>query len=106
MRIGIDMLEIARMKKLMNSSAGAKVFSPSELAYIRTKGEALATATGLFCAKEAYFKAVGTGVRRTELAQIEIHHDDLGRPFFPHEPNSAISISHNQTTAVAVCVIL
>ena len=100
MNIGIDIVECERVAGLLNH----KVFSPEELAYIHQKNDALPTIAGLFAAKEAFFKAKGTGIIKSELPQVVIGHHDDGQPFYVNFPQSSLSISHTATTAVAVCI--
>ena len=101
MNIGIDILECDRVANIIN----AKIFSAGELAYIESKGRALPTVAGLFAAKEAYGKAKGTGIIKSELPKIEIGHHANGQPYYLHDPQAVLSISHTNTTAVAICII-
>ncbi len=101
MNIGIDIVEIERVAGLITD----KVFSQNELAYIAKKNHALSTVAGLFAAKEAYFKALGTGIVKSKLPEIEVGHWDSGQPYYVNNPQAALSISHSNTTAVAVCII-
>ncbi len=101
MNIGIDIVECERVAELVSD----KIFSAGELAYIRQKNNALPTIAGLFAAKEAFFKAQGTGIVKSQLPQVEIGHKTDGQPFYVNFPQSALSISHTNSTAVAVCII-
>ncbi len=101
MNIGIDIVECERVKNLVSN----KIFSQEELEYIKNKNGALSTIAGLFAAKEAYFKAKGSGIIKSELPKVVIDHHKNGQPFYKNEHNSALSISHTDTTAVAVCII-
>lgn len=101
MNIGIDIVECARVKNLVNP----KIFSAEELDYIQQKRHALNTIAGLFAAKEAYFKAKGSGIIKSELPKIMIGHDQNGQPYYTNDHNAKLSISHTETTAVAVCII-
>ena len=102
MNIGIDIVECDRFADLVDNQ---KIFSASELEYIRKKNLALSTVAGLFAAKEAYFKAQGSGIIKSKLNQIVISHHKNGQPYYENQPNTALSISHTQNTAVAVCII-
>jgi phosphopantetheine--protein transferase-like protein len=102
MNVGIDIAEIERF-------TGANIggaFSAAEMEYIRGKPNKAETMAGLFCAKEAYFKAAGTGILKSRLPSVEIAYDGGGRPFYKNDPNALLSISHTKTTAVAVCIKL
>ena len=101
MKIGIDIVDCARVDGLVSE----KVFAPGELSYICAKNKALETIAGLYAAKEAYFKAVGTGIIKSKLPSIEIAHDAKGCPYYVHDRNTTLSISHTATAAVAVCII-
>lgn len=80
---GIDLCEIPRMAKAIEKAHFLeRVFTPSEQARIRAasgprRGE---IAAGLFAAKEAVAKALGTGFDGFGPADIEILPDALGRP--------------------------
>ena len=101
MNIGIDIVECERVAGIVND----KIFSAEELAYIRKKNQALPTVAGLFAAKEAYFKAKGTGIIMSELPKVVIGHHANGQPYYANDPKTTLSISHTTTTAVAVCII-
>lgn len=102
MNIGIDIVECERFDGLVNNE---KIFSKSELEYICKKNLALPTVAGLFAAKEAFFKAKGSGIIKSELPKVIIGHHENGQPYYENQPNAALSISHTQSTAVAVCII-
>ena len=101
MNIGIDIVDCERCGGLVSE----KIFAATELAYIKSKNNALDTVAGLYAAKEAYFKAKGTGIIKSQLPQVVIAHDELGKPYYANDPHSTLSISHTATTAVAVCLI-
>lgn len=101
MNIGIDIVDCDRVGGLVNE----KIFSAEEIAYIRQKNNALSTIAGLFAAKEAFFKARGTGIIKSEMPKVVIGHRTDGQPFYVNFPQSTLSISHTKTTAVAVCII-
>jgi len=101
MNIGIDIVECERVSNLLNN----KIFSENELVYIHKKKNDLSTVAGLFAAKEAYFKAQGTGIVKSKLPQIEIGHHENGQPYYVNNGQAVLSISHTATTAVAVCII-
>ena len=102
MNIGIDIVECERVAGLIS----VKIFSADELTYIHQKHDALPTVAGIFAAKEAYFKAKGTGIVKSELPKVVVKHRENGQPYYANDPQSVLSISHTDTTAVAVCIIL
>ena len=113
--IGIDLCEIARMEKLLADDRFlSRYFTPAEIAYIRGKGVSAAqTAAGMFAAREALAKALGTGID-FDLRESEITHDDAGQPRYALSGRLAervgsdrlfLSISHDGGVAAAVCFI-
>ncbi len=102
MNIGIDIEECNRFEKFAFMD---KVFSPNELEYIKSKHGSIQTIAGLYSAKEAYLKAVGTGIIKSKLPEVEIGHDAQGRPYYINNSSATLSISHTKSTAVSVCII-
>ena len=52
-----------------------------EIENIVKRGNRTETYAGIFSAKEAISKAIGTGVREFALTDLEILNDDLGKPY-------------------------
>ena len=112
--IGVDIVEIARFDKYVKSLETRfceRVFTLNELEYLKTKKAA--SMAGLFAAKEAVAKALGTGFRGFYPHDIEIQHSESGAPHvvfhgkakqLAHEAKILISISHTKTLAVAVAL--
>lgn len=99
--IGTDIVKISRIEESIKSpSFLKKIFTESEKEYCK-KAENFA---GIFAAKEAYFKALGTGIKMP-VTQIEVLHDDLGKPYFNGIDNCDLSISHDGEYAVATVII-
>jgi phosphopantetheine--protein transferase-like protein len=115
--IGIDIQEVERMETFIETpDRMERMFSRKELDYISRKGNAIETITGMFCAKEAFFKAVGSGINISQLTGVEIGHQASGAPYYILSPeiikqhslstaNINLSISHTKNVAIAVCVI-
>ncbi len=99
-KIGIDIIEIKRIEKsIKNDRFLKKVYTENEISYCsRTEDFA-----GIFAAKEAYYKAVGTGIK-FPLTNIEIQHDEFGNPHL-NVKNSDVSISHDGDYAIAAVII-
>lgn len=87
--IGTDIIEVGRMRKHLegNDALTEKLFTDNEKAYCEkgnvTKWQRYAAR---FSAKEAFFKALGTGYRYgMAFHEIEVKNDELGKPFIePH----------------------
>lgn len=84
--IGTDIVAIARLQSMWErhgAKAVEKLLAPEEIADFAAstaKGRFLAKR---FAAKEAFAKALGTGVRPPAvLPAIAIAHDDFGKPVF------------------------
>lgn len=100
-KIGTDIVKISRMEKsIKNESFLRRVFTEKEIEYCR-KAENYA---GIFAAKEAYFKAIGTGIT-APLISMEILHNDRGKPYLNGISNCDVSISHDGDYAIATVVI-
>ncbi len=110
--VGIDLCEIARMQRLLDEGHSLRrMFTPEEEAYIRGKGASAAqTMAGMFAAKEAVLKALGTGLA-LPLTDIVITHTDRGQPVAGLTGKAAgmgghvmISISHEAGMAAGMAV--
>ena len=76
--IGNDIIEIERGRKKLFQKEGfiAKVYTQREIENIVKRGNRAETYAGIFSAKEAISKAIGTGVREFSLTDLEILNDD------------------------------
>lgn len=110
--LGVDLCEIARMQRLLDEDHPLRrMFTEAEQAYIRSKGAAAAqTMAGLFAAKEAVLKALGTGLS-IPMTDIVITHTNLGQPVITLAGKAAemgghvmISITHEGGMAAAFAV--
>ncbi|NLD82536.1 MAG: holo-ACP synthase [Clostridiales bacterium] len=116
--VGIDLCGIVRMEKMMEKGRFLeRYFSEEERAYLRNKGiNAAQSAAGLYAAKEALTKALGTGIVSGALSDICVLHDENGAPYYDLRGTYAalaeqkgiialhLSVSHEGDTAAAVCV--
>lgn len=116
--IGIDMVSIARMERLCaNPAFLPRFFSQAELALFETKGNTAQTIAANFAAKEAFSKALGTGVRGFWLRDIGFVRGRTGAPEM--EKNETyrrlgtqfgfhcvhVSLTHEGDTAAAVVIL-
>ncbi|MDW5300388.1 MAG: holo-ACP synthase [Sedimentibacter sp.] len=114
---GIDMAEVDRIKKnIENERFLKKIYSKDELEYLKTRKFNPQTATGMFAAKEAVSKCLGTGFTNFGPCDIEIVKDDSGKPMVKLMNNALkraeesnidtihLSISHTKVYAIAYCV--
>lgn len=112
--LGLDLCEIGRMEKLLEDARFLeRYFTKEEIGYIRGRGKGAAqTMAGIFAAKEALAKALGTGIT-FDLKEACVTHDGAGRPAYLLSGKAAelaagdaffLSITHEGGMAAAVCV--
>ena len=118
--VGNDIIEIERIEKaILKEGFKNKVYTQRELKNIEKRGNRTETYAGIFSAKEAISKAIGTGVREFSLTDLEILNDDLGKPYvvvsekldkiLKNKKESyqiEISISHSKKYATAMAIII
>ena len=118
--IGNDIIEIERIEKAISKEGfKAKVFTQREIENIVKRGNRAETYAGIFSAKEAISKAIGTGVREFSLTDLEILNDDLGKPYVivsdklnkiiqrkKENYQIEIAISHSKKDATAMAIII
>ena len=116
MRIGVDMVEVARIESAMKRYEErffARLFTATERAQARDVPARLAAR---FAAKEAAAKALGTGIGDVSWTDIEVESDGRGRPHLRLHNRAArlaeelglsdwqISLSHTSEHAIAFVV--
>ena len=116
---GADIIAIDRIKKAIgaDSKFSEKIFSPEEVEYCSSKLKKEIHFAGRFAAKEAFFKALGTGWRDgMKWTEINVVNDDLGKPeirisgktreVFMEKGMSIISLSISHTKEFAVAFVI
>jgi holo-[acyl-carrier protein] synthase len=117
MRVGMDLIEIERIRRALERYPGFRdrCFTPAEQEYCDSRANPAESYAGRFAAKEAVGKALGIGVRFT-WKEIEI----VGRPkpsvrlagrtnaWADKTRAGAIDLSmtHSRELAAAVCVVV
>lgn len=111
---GVDAVEIARVaKSLRREGFLRRFFSEEEQAYFQSRNGAPQTVAGHFAAKEAFSKAMGTGLSGFELREVGVVHDGRGKPHFALAGAAerlaagwslSLSITHTADTATAFVV--
>ena len=100
-KIGTDIVKISRIEKSIERASFLNdVFTEKEAEYCKTSQ----SFAGIFAAKEAYFKALGTGIN-TRLKNLEVLHNESGKPYFNGIDNCDLSISHDGDYAVATVIL-
>ena len=82
--IGTDIVNIKRINKILKKNGKyfkKKIFSDKEINYCDKKKTPASFYAKRFAAKEAFTKALGTGINKgVFLKNIEIFNDPLGKP--------------------------
>ena len=118
--IGTDIIEVARVAEKIGKEQGFRelVFSAAEITYCEKATHKFQHYAARFAAKEAFFKALGTGwADNAAFNEVEIIHDEKGKPFIRLTGATAIalqeyligtisvSLSHVKEMATAVVII-
>lgn len=108
--MGIDLIGITKVEKILERHGEKfleKVFTDDEIKYIEEKHFMPQTVAGIYAAKEAMLKELGTGIGEYSLKDVEVFHDEKGRPYGKAgEKLFDISISHEGDYGVAVAVLM
>jgi len=103
--IGTDIIEVRRMEDRLedNDALKQKIYTPAEQLYCdQGKVTRYQRFAARFAAKEAFFKALGTGYRYgMAFHEIEVMNDKLGKPYIvlhgkvkEYLENEGVSIIH------------
>ena len=109
--IGLDLCQVDRMRNRLEGRFLEKYFTEVEATYIRSRGaQAAESMAGIWAAKEAVLKALGTGVA-FPLKDVEITHTEAGQPAVclhgeaaAHGGTFLLSITHEGGMAAAVVI--
>jgi len=117
--VGVDLVKVKRMERwLINPNLLERYFHSEELliATARKNGAALAL-SARFAAKEAFGKALGTGLSQIALKDIMVLNKENGKPYLllsgtaqkAFENSGAnrahLSLSHEKENAIAMIVL-
>ncbi len=112
MRVGIDSVEIKRVAKAIEKPAFVKrVYSDEEIELLN--GRRAESYAGNFAAKEAFSKALGTGMAGLKWNDISVLRDEKGAPYLKLKDtaekaakglNFTVSITHTEFTATAIVI--
>ncbi|MBQ7283446.1 MAG: holo-ACP synthase [Oscillospiraceae bacterium] len=116
--IGVDIVSIDRIEKSLEKQSFLKrVFGAGEIALFVTENKIKTNSLAAnFAAKEAFSKALGTGVRGFDFDEVQILRDSLGAPYFEFcgrakeivqskNLSCKVSLSHEKDKAIAFVVI-
>ena len=119
--IGSDIIDISRIKKALKSKNFQKrCFSKNEIKTAENKSNKISSYAKRFAAKEAFSKALGTGISNgINFNEIVVMNEKNGKPFiklrgktmeiikkkFKKKPKIALSLSDEKKYAVAFVTI-
>ncbi len=105
-KTGVDAVEISRFSNMENiDSFLERVFTKDERKYFSQKKVPYESIAGHYAAKEAFSKYIGSGIRGFSLKDIEVCHNEYGKPYIKFIGKNIIadlSITHTQNMAIAV----
>ncbi len=119
--IGVDIVEIARLGLALERQADRfirRVFTPGEQEYCRAHRDPVPHYAARFAAKEALFKALGTGwARGVSWLDVDVRRDGQGAPSISLQGEADrisrslgatrvhLSLSHSRDSAVAIVIL-
>jgi holo-[acyl-carrier protein] synthase len=119
-RVGTDLVSVARIEKsIQRESFLKKVFHPNEIKQCSGKAHPASSYAARFAAKEAFFKALGTGLYTEGMGpqDVWIENEDNGRPRLCLSPaamallqalgtqvSTDVSLAHDASMAIATVV--
>jgi holo-[acyl-carrier protein] synthase len=119
--IGVDIVDVSRFERFLAEGKDAifqRLFTPAENEYCRGRKKSAQHYAIRFAAKEAFFKAIGLGLRDgMSWHDVEVVNNDMGKPDLElggrsevifrqlDLKNSFVSLSHDGTYGVAMVVL-
>lgn len=115
-RIGVDVVNVARLEKRLARwpRLAGRLFTPEELEYSRARPRPAQHLAARVAAKEAAFKAIGTGWPKVSWTDVEVKRSE-GRPTLLFtgkaaelvgSASSSVSLSHDAGVAVAQVLLV
>lgn len=117
--IGIDIVRVGRLDTWLDDPGLLKrYFHPAEIEAVHSRGSSkVLSLASRFAAKEAFGKALGTGLVHFNLGEVQVQNDNLGKPDILLHGRALealkrmggmsvfCSLAHEHDNAVAVIVI-
>jgi holo-[acyl-carrier protein] synthase len=114
--VGIDLVENKRIKQsITNPRFLRRILGKSEYSQLEMRGFPVQSVAASFCAKEAFSKALGTGIRGFLLSEVELLRKSSGEPYLHLSGNALrmaeqrdvvfhVSVTHTKEYASAVVI--
>ena len=118
-RSGVDLVYNKRIERILQQKRDSfyrRMFTREEIMYLEGKNHSTLTVAGIFAAKEAVSKVLGTGIGIVSWKDIIIGHEIHGRPYLVINPvlgkfmnklgisNIDISISNEEEYTMAIAI--
>ena len=117
--VGTDLVEIGRIQKAIEKNPRflQKVYTEEEIRYCQRKKNPWQSFAARFAAKEAVSKALGTGLGKIGLTDIEVQNQSTGQPQIVLHGAAQIfaqthgikrvhiSLSHSEVYAIATAIV-
>ncbi len=117
MQVGIDTVEIKRIEVLLENKERflQRVFSLKEQQEFEKSGNKSEHIAAAFAAKEAFSKALGTGIVGFNLTEVSLLHKENGKPYLEFSGKASelveksklsfdVSITHTDSIATAIVI--
>lgn len=115
--VGTDAVEISRIESLISNNRKRlnRIFTKRELELFEERNFNPQTVAVNFCSKEAFGKAIGSGVKGFRLTDLELLRNQDGKPYFNFYNKAAkiveeaklqfeVSATHTDTLAIVTVV--
>lgn len=109
--LGTDIVETRRIEQIevKNNRLSKRILSDDEQTYYQTltdHSRQIEFLSGRYAVKEAYSKALGTGIgARISFKEINCLNDEHGKPYLQNDHTALVSISHTSQYATATVII-
>jgi len=119
--LGTDLVEVSRFRLAMDRRGerlGERLFSANERAYAGKQKDPAKSLAARFSAKEAVMKAMGVGLWKFKLRDVEVVRAKSGAPSVALHGRAAemaaergivdwqLSLTHTDTTALAIAIAI
>lgn len=105
MKVGTDIVKISRLNEAKDSFVNG-ILSPLEFEEYKKRTNKAEFLAGHYAGKEAFLKALGTGLSGAPLNKIEVRYEKTGAPYiFYQGKRYEMSISHDGDYAISVVLI-
>lgn len=102
---GVDIIEVERIKRnIENERFLKKIYTAGEIEYLLSRKNNPQTAAGMFAAKEAVSKCLGTGFSDFGPKDVEILKSNEGKPFVNLLNNALAAAEKNNITHIQLSI--